>query len=219
MGQTCAKDGPKAGTCAPAAFTNFLPGPALKDLPSCMQTAINNSMAGKQTAADDANMTGLGQPIIGNPSCGGKSIIPYCQQAAYANTIYCACQNSGMSNPVCVFAQCQNSPAAYRTASQQAVAADPVSKCPQQNVCISTTSVGGSGNVVQANQSSSCGGTVQKIMQNIKLHPAIAVLIIALVIVLAVLIASPSPKMKTLPPGGLGDDAGGIDGLPALSAV
>ena len=202
------------GQCAPASFANFTAGPPLSALPSCMQTAIKNSIAGKQTEVDDANMTGLGQPIIGSPSCDKKSIIPYCQQAAFANTVYCACQNSGLSNPVCLFAACQNSQAAYKTTSQRDIASSPATKCPQQNVCINNTSVGGSGNVVQANQSTSCGGTVKKIMQTVKLHPAIAVVVIALVVILAILVSTPSGKKQ--PPLSLSGDLDGTDGLGGL---
>lgn len=188
---------------------DFVPGPDITSLPSCMRLAIQNSMAGTQSPTDDANMLGLGQPIVGNPACNGKPIIPYCQQAAYANTVYCACQNSSVSNPVCLLTACQNSPAAYKSILQRAVAGDPKNKCPDQTVCISTTSVGGSGNVVQASQTNNCGSTIQQFVQKAKMHPAIVVVVIILVILLAILSSTPSAHKRGPPPGSMPDDGAG----------
>ena len=212
VGQTCARDGSSKGTCISSTVANFTAGPPLSSLPSGMQTAINNSIAKKQTTTDDAVMGKLGQPIMPGATCDGKAIIPYCQQEAYKDTTYCACQNTTTPYPECASELCQNSTSAYKTVDQREIAENPAKLCPQQNVCISSISAGGTGNIINSNQSSSCGGTVQKIMNQVKLHPVIAVVILVLIVMLAVLVASPSKKGKDLPPGML-------DGIPDLGPV
>ncbi len=213
--QTCARDGPRAGTCVSKSLINFGAGPNFNELPSCMQAALTRSKAGTQTAADDAVMGKLGSPYDPSASkCEGKPIIPYCQQSKYKSTDYCACQNVGVPNAVCIFEPCQGSSWAYKTTQQRATAANPAKLCPHEIVCQNIIAVGGKNNVTSAYQNSNCGGTIQKITSQIKLHPAIFVILLILVVFLAMSIASPGKKDKKGPPPDFDDGA-----LPAFPAT
>lgn len=218
VGQTCALDGPDKDTCVASAFVNFEPGPDLDSLPPCMRAAVQRSMAGTQTSADDAVMGKLGQPILTGATCGGAPIIPYCQQAAFKSTAYCACQNTSLPNAECVFAPCQGSAAAYKTTGQQLIASDPAKLCPQQNICQNIVSAGGEHNIVQASQSSNCGGTVEQLVSRARAHPIVSILVLILVALLVIVVARPPSKRPQLPTaalGELGDDAG----LPPLAML
>jgi len=145
--QTCARDGPFAGTCVPAAELTYYPGPPLDELPVCMRAALERSASGRQTAADDALMGALASADAG-AYCSGERIVPFCQQHAYKNTAYCACQNSGVPNPECIFKPCGNQ-YAYKTTTQREVKLNASAKCPQQVNCQNILSVGGAQNITE----------------------------------------------------------------------
>jgi hypothetical protein len=98
---------------------------------------------------------------------------------------------------------CQNSEAAYKTVKQREAMKNPATGCPRQNVCINTVSEGGTGNVVKVSQNSNCGGAMQKIADQIKLHPILAVAIIVLVVSLIILVASPEKVPEPALPKGV----------------
>jgi hypothetical protein len=187
LGQACALDGPHLGKCVSATIVNYVAGPPLAALPACMRAAVQRSMKGQQTAADDATMGALGQPNLG-ATCGAKDIIPYCQQANYKDTSYCACQNSGVEWPECIFSSCQNNVSAYRTVQQQKHLSK--ASCPTQNVCQNIISIGGTNNVSSGYQNSNCGGTVNKIEAAVKNHPIIFIIVLVLILGLLSLVGS-----------------------------
>lgn len=213
VGQACALDGPAKGTCVESAFVTFAAGPPLAGLPSCMRTALNNSMAGRPTAQDDAVMGAMGQPVLPGAQCDFRPIVPYCQQAQYMRTAYCACQNSTLPNAECVSVACQGL-AAYKTRQQQQVAADPERLCPHQNVCQNIIAGGGAHNVTHGDQSINCGGTVQQFTAQLRLHPAAAVLVFVLVILLAAAVISPATSGRGRKPSVR--PLGPLPGLPSL---
>lgn len=154
---TCGLDGPHINTCIPKKITNFRPGISKSYLPRCMAEAISRSAKGQQTPLDDSIMGKLGAPIntADLAKCGIK--IPYCQQAGYMDTIYCACQNINTPHATCMFAPCQSNTLAYKTTYQQKAMNDPSKYCPNEIICNSITSVGGNHNVVHTYQKSNCG--------------------------------------------------------------
>lgn len=213
VGQTCARDGSQKKTCVPESIINFSPGPNLNELPSCMRDAVTRSINGEQTTTDDMLMGKLGQPYDARKVvCNGEPIIPYCQQEQFKATSYCACQNVGVPHAACIFEPCQGAQYAYKTTQQRSILHNPAKLCPQEIVCQNIIDVGGKNNVTQAYQNSNCGGTVNKIYSQIRLHPAISLVLLVLIILLAITIAAPSSKKKSLPPLGVG----GLAGLPPL---
>lgn len=188
VNQTCALDGPNRGKCVPATFAKFVQGPPLSSLPSCMKDAITRSSQGKQTLDDDKVMGKMGQPIRGSCRKESGPFIPYCQREEYAQTTYCACQNTILPFPECMSSDCM-SPLAYRTVYQQKVAEDAANKCPKQNICNNINSVNGQNNIVTPSQTINCGGTVQKAITQIKAHPVLCVIIFILVVMLAMAVS------------------------------
>jgi len=201
-GQARALDGPERGRCAPATFASFAPGPPLAALPSCMREAVRRSAAGAQTWADDMLMGRLGQPVdAARARCGGEAIVPYCQQAAFKDTVYCACVNAPAAGAVCGFAPCANSQLAYRTTRQRGVEDDARARCPTQVTCRNTITVGGVHNVVRARQAGSCGNPPAQAATAAGRHPYAATFVAFLVVVLAAVLLAPSRGSSEAPFG------------------
>lgn len=163
-GQTCRIAG---GVCAKPGITQYRPGPPLDKLPACMQAAIKRSIAGTQTYQDDVNMGALGQPNLGAVCTdvpdvpGGKRLAaPYCQQAAFYDTVYCACVNTNVDWSECMFAPCQEL-TAYKTTAQRETLKNAASACPKENVCQNIDDLGGKDNVTKSYQTIDCGGKTQ----------------------------------------------------------
>jgi len=186
-----------------------------------MRISINASQKGTQNLDTDALMGGLGKPIdtAGIKKSGCTLAVPYCQQEAYMDTIYCACQNIGVPHAACIFAPCESNPLAYKNTSQQASMVNPQKNCPDEIVCNNIESVGGNNNIVEGYQNSNCGSTIQNFISNAKKHPFVAVFVVILVILLAMALLGPSrspsnKKGKTPLPSM--DDQLGLGSLPSL---
>lgn len=218
QGQTCGYDGKTKNQCIPERVINPVPGPNFESLPACMQSCIIASQNGTQTRLQDAVMGGLGRPIdgvqLGNSRCG--ITVPFCQQDAYKDTIYCTCQNIGVAHASCIYAPCANTSYAYKSVDQR----EDAKHCPDTIICANIVSVGGNGNVVQDYQDSNCGGVTEKLEEKFKAHPYIIILIIILFLGLAMTLMSSSDKPKksdhkALLPGS-GSGLPGLGQLPAL---
>ncbi len=193
----------ESGVCGPCngiiTYSSSIP---LNQLPACMRSAVEHSIAGTQTDQDDKNMGTLCGPNLG-ASCGGASITPYCQQDAYKNSIYCACQNTSVAWTECIFAPCNEQEAAYKTTAQKKVL--DADLCPTGlTICQNITEIGGSGNVSNVYQNFNCGGVIENFITNIQAHPFIAIVVMVLILSVVMLIVRPGAgsrrSAKTLPP-------------------
>lgn len=156
-----------SGVCVKPGITQYRPGPPLTDLPACMRGAIQRSIAGKQTYQDDVNMGALGQPNMGAVCTDVldhpgpvKMAAPFCQQAAYYDTEYCACVNTNVDWAECMFAPCQ-ALTAYKTTTQRETIKNAASACPKENVCQNIDNLGGKENVTKSYQTIDCGDTTK----------------------------------------------------------
>lgn len=178
-------------------FTTFTGvNPPVDQLPADFQTAILDSQSGAQTPTDDN--------VIGSALSGSG----YCAQDAFKQQLYCACVNSPVPNPECIFAPCANQADAYKTVQMQKIANDAQQMCPTTVNCTQVFEMGGSNNIASnVSQTMNCGGVVETFITNIEAHPIIAILILILVISTIWLVSEPDGKKSGSAPRATAGDA------------
>ncbi len=209
------------GVCVPKNIPAFTGGLPLTTLPSCMQAAVKASRDNKQTPAHDAIMGRLGDSINDTLTmCDGEPVVPYCQQPAFYNTIYCACRNANLPYAECIAVDCtaNYTTTAYLNTTQRDVRTGDRSKaCPQQKICNSISNIGGTGNIAQISQTSNCDVPAQKKAEDTaKTNPMLAILLFVLVVLLAVFAAMPSKKKRGAPPMKLDSRFSSLPALPPM---
>ncbi len=158
-------------------YTDFTPGPDKSTLPQAFQNClVPNPAAG----CDD---------VVG----GTQVASGFCADPAYADTRYCACVNNKLACPFVTSPACQNSGDAYRP-SWQREGGNAYEVCMKRPLCINEINTSGSRNsmwdIIQ-----SCGGTGAGVMEMIRAHPFIAVVLMMAVlsVVLFLVPEGPSP--------------------------
>lgn len=166
-------------------------------LPKTFRGAIAVSEKGKSTTATDET---IGSALYG---------FGYCADPKYRQMTYCACVNSPVANPECIFAPCTNSANAYRNTAMQNVL-DPArggreKNCPSTVNCTQVFNMGGSSNIASGvSQTMNCGGVVETFITNIQAHPFLAIVVLVLILSVVMLVSGPRARAakapKTLPP-------------------